>query len=190
MSRLAVRVCLCVAAWGCSEKDEGPPEPVATPVVDAAPTVDAMVADAEAEAALPTIVMGELQFETDLPPDGGAAKPKRRRGRRARPPKSKRVPARASGRPVSALRTIRSHWSEVEKCYGDVALKDPTVKGRIVMQWTLGADGMPTATAVVKDTLKDKSVGRCIKARARAWRFPKPSGGISVVTYPFDLRVQ
>jgi hypothetical protein len=58
------------------------------------------------------------------------------------------------------------------------------------MQWTLGASGMPTATAVVKDTLSDKRVGRCIKARARTWQFPPPSGGVAVVTYPFDLRVQ
>ncbi len=167
---------------------EDAPEVTEPPAPDAAPLSDV----ASVDAALPkfVIVPGAIQIEADEVPDAAVepAKPKARRKRatrRKRRPTSKQPAAAAS-----AMSTIRRHWGEVERCYGDIALKDPTVRGRIVMQWTLGSDGMPTATAVLKDTLKDKRVSQCIKTRARRWRFPAPSGGVSVITYPFDLRVQ
>ena len=79
---------------------------------------------------------------------------------------------------------------DVEHCYGRVALADPSIAGRIVMQWTLGRDGTPQAVAVRSDSLRDKSVAACIKARSKHWKFPPPEGGMAVVSYPFHLRVQ
>ena len=88
------------------------------------------------------------------------------------------------------MQTIRAHYGDVHHCYARVALKDPTVAGRVTLQWTIGKTGMPQAVAVTKNTLKDKSVGACLKARAKTWKFPAPSGGVQVISYPFDLRVQ
>ena len=96
----------------------------------------------------------------------------------------------AKKRAPTALGTIRRNMRDVEHCYGRVALKDPTIKGRIVVQWTIGQSGKPTAVAIVKNTLKDKSVGQCIRKRAKKWTFPPPKGGVSVITYPFNLKVQ
>jgi hypothetical protein len=33
-------------------------------------------------------------------------------------------------------------------------------------------------------------VAACIKARARTWRFPPQAGGVAVIRYPFQLRIQ
>lgn len=101
-------------------------------------------------------------------------------------------PARSTGpvRRASPLQTIRSHVGDVHDCYAPVALKDPSVAGRVTLQWTIGKSGMPQAVAVIKNTLKDKSVGACLKARAKSWQFPPPVGGVQVISYPFDLRVQ
>jgi hypothetical protein len=101
-------------------------------------------------------------------------------------------PAQAT-RPVrraSPLQTIRSHFGDVHDCYAAVALKDPSVAGRVTLQWTIGKSGMPQAVAVIKNTLKDKSVGACLKQRAKNWQFPPPVGGVQVISYPFDLRVR
>ena len=43
---------------------------------------------------------------------------------------------------------------------------------------------------VQQDTLRDPSVAKCIRDRARHWQFPATQGGVAVVTYPFDLRIQ
>ncbi len=176
---------MALFAFGCADKA---PE-VPAPAVDAAPVVVAPKLDAETPRFV--IVPGKIVVEAEAAPDAAPApaRPKRRARRAPRRPKAKRV-ASSNRTAAAATGTIRRHWGEVERCYGAIALKDPSVRGRIVMQWTLGADGMPTATAVLKDTLSDPRVSRCIKAKARAWRFPAPSGGVSVITYPFDLRVQ
>ena len=114
--------------------------------------------------------------------------------RGARPPTntprrdSPSSPRREVINPVEAA--VRAHFGDVEACYGPVALKDNTVAGRITLQWTLGAEGKPTAVAVVLDTLSDPTVATCLKARARSWQFPPPTSGVAVVRYPFDLRVQ
>ncbi len=173
---------------GCTEK--APERPL-----DAAPTAppeDAAPAPV-VDARLPVITMGAAVVEELEPPD--AAPPielKKLRKRRKRPVRGAEParPKAAPRRATTAMDTIRAHWGEVERCYGAVALKDPTVQGRIVLQWTIGKDGTPTGTAVVQDTLKDKSVGACLKQSARAWKFPPPASGVQVLKYPFDLRVR
>lgn len=120
-----------------------------------------------------------------------------RRPDRPRGPAPESTPSVAAGSTpppaaprLSPMQTIRAHQGDVSTCYGRVALKDPTIRGRITVQWTIGRDGTPMAVAIIEDTLKDKSVGACIKEKARAWRFPPPGGGVQVISYPFDLRVQ
>ncbi len=182
-----LRACLITLAL-CGCKADPPP---ATPAPDAMAVVDA----APADAALPKIKFVAqamvIEIEDMGVPDTAKepAKPKRRASPRPKRAPKKRV-TKASGKRASMMATIRKNMRDVEHCYGRVALKDPSIAGRIIVQWTVGKDGLPTATALLKDTLKDKSVGRCIRSKARKWRFPKPSGGVQVVTYPFDLRVQ
>lgn len=164
-------------------RDAAPPAPDAEPDGgddDAAPfKIVAMAPRFEIEITIP-----DVGVEAEPPPK---RRPKAKPGAPARPA---RPASAASRREPGALSTIRSNMRDVEDCYGRVALKDPSIRGRIVMQWTLGRDGIPTGTAVLQDTLKDKSVSACIKQRARAWKFPAPSGGVGVITYPFDLEVR
>ena len=91
---------------------------------------------------------------------------------------------------MNAQNVIRSHFSEVESCYAPVGLKNPSVAGQVVVQWTLGADGTPTAVAIRDDRLHSSEVTECIRQRARTWRFPAPLGGVAVVSYTYDLKVQ
>lgn len=131
------------------------------------------------------IVAGAAVFEAQ---SERTDRPKVRKAPPSAPP-----PAAASAPPgprLSPVQTIRAHQGDVSTCYGRVALKDPSIRGRITVQWTIGKDGMPMAVAITEDTLKDKSVGACIKEKARQWRFPPPGGGVQVISYPFDLKVQ
>ena len=146
------------------------------------------VQDAEPDAVGIKISAGAFQFEEEQAPKA-RAKPQAAAQRRKKQPKKEAArphPPRAR----TAMGTIRAHMGDVQHCYGRVALKDPSIAGRITLQWTLGRTGMPIATAVIKDTLKDKSVAKCLRKRAKRWRFPEPKGGTGVITYPFDLRVQ
>ena len=181
---------LAALVGACTEEAPRPVRPVDAAVADATPV----------DAAAIKITMGEPLIEIELP-DGGleiteAPAPKKprkgpRRPARVKPkPGGSAPPSVARAAAATPMNTIRANMRDIQDCYGRVALKDPSIQGRIVVQWTIGKSGMPTATAIVVDELSDKSVGRCIKERAHRWAFPPPGGGVQVIKFPFNLKVQ
>lgn len=203
---ILVGTCLIlVSALGCEGPEPAEPATMQTSVATAhlepqePETPSEPEADTPVIEAMPVMVEAEVEVAPEPPQPEAAPEPARRvRKRRRRRAKRKPAPApsRAARKPAgrlarsSIMRTINAHLGDVEQCYSRVALKDPSIAGRIVMQWTLGQDGRPTGVALLSDSIRDKSVGRCLKARARNWKFPPPEGGVAVVTYPFNLRVQ
>ncbi|MCB9750150.1 MAG: AgmX/PglI C-terminal domain-containing protein [Myxococcales bacterium] len=86
-------------------------------------------------------------------------------------------------------RIVRAHINEVRHCYNIGLGKDPNLKGRVVVQFTIGGSGKVPSAVVQSTTLKDAAVGNCIAKAVRRWQFPKPRGGGSViVSYPFVLQ--
>ncbi|MCK6570761.1 AgmX/PglI C-terminal domain-containing protein [Myxococcota bacterium] len=206
--RLARRALLAFLALdvlaACAEPPAPPPaapppiEPAAPASLAPAPPPTAAPSAPDAGDGLPVITAGLPTIVAEAPTvtaEARSGEPARARSPgtpAAAGPRPAPAPAARPGRAAeqTAQGVIRSHFSDVEACYGPVAQKDPSVAGRIVVQWTLGADGRPTAVAIVNDTLRSPAVTECIRARARTWRFPPPGTGVSVVRYPFDLRVQ
>ena len=82
-------------------------------------------------------------------------------------------------------RVVRGRIRAVKSCYERELKKDPTLKGKIVMQFTIGEMGRVTSSKVASSTMPSPAVGRCILGRIRRWRFPKPTGGSVTVSYPF-----
>jgi hypothetical protein len=154
---------------------------------------DAAASDASQDGGIKIVAQMPIFIADEAP-----TTPKRRkRTRKAHSAKKSALPVAGppekpapAARRVSPMQTIRAHYGDVHHCYAKVALKDPTVAGRVTLQWTIGKTGMPQAVAITKNTLKDKSVGACLKVRAKKWKFPPPNGGVQVISYPFDLRVQ
>ncbi len=85
-------------------------------------------------------------------------------------------------------RIVRAHINEVRFCYNQGLVKDPTLEGKVSIQFTIGPTGKVPAAVVASETLGDKNVANCIAKAVKRWKFPKPSGGGNVVvTYPFKL---
>ncbi len=85
-------------------------------------------------------------------------------------------------------RIVRAHINEVRFCYNQGLARDPNAKGRIAVQFTIGATGSVPSAVVAETTMKDINVAHCITQAVRRWTFPKPPGGGNVVvTYPFIL---
>lgn len=99
----------------------------------------------------------------------------------------------------------RKHTNEFRYCY-EVALaalpEAASASGvspdafladrRLVLRWTIGADGKVTDAAVREAPLTDTeaSLHACLVARAQRWVFPRPAGGgLVVVTYPFHFKL-
>jgi Ca-activated chloride channel family protein len=85
-------------------------------------------------------------------------------------------------------RIVKSHMNDIRGCYNAALTKDPTVTGRVAIQFTIGPDGKIKKSIVRENSTGDDSLGTCIAKRVKAWTFPKPGGGGEVtITYPFLL---
>jgi Ca-activated chloride channel family protein len=84
-------------------------------------------------------------------------------------------------------RVVRSHVGEVRKCYEDGLGRDPNLKGRVVITFTIGKSGKVTASVVAESSVPDDAVGECIAKAALGWTFPDHPSESIVITYPFVL---
>jgi hypothetical protein len=85
-------------------------------------------------------------------------------------------------------RIVRAHINEVRYCYNQGLVRDPTLAGKVSIQFTIGASGSVAVATVADSTLSDEKVASCIAKAVKRWTFPKPTGGGAVVvTYPFVL---
>jgi TonB family protein len=84
---------------------------------------------------------------------------------------------------------IRKHLNEVKFCYEKVLAEKPDLTGRVMIQFTISADGSVVASVVQSSTMNNAVVEDCIVKAVRRWQFPAPTGGgIVIVSYPFVLK--
>lgn len=83
---------------------------------------------------------------------------------------------------------IRSHIAEVKDCYELQLVSNPELQGRMLVRFTISASGAVSAANVQSSTFNDPIVEQCILESVRTWIFPRPQGGIVIVTYPFVLK--
>ncbi|MGB1016510.1 MAG: AgmX/PglI C-terminal domain-containing protein, partial [Nannocystaceae bacterium] len=69
-------------------------------------------------------------------------------------------------------RIVRAHINEVRFCYNEGLTRDPELAGRIVVGFTIGADGNVVESKVAETTLGDSSVDTCIATAVGRWKFP------------------
>jgi hypothetical protein len=102
---------------------------------------------------------------------------------------------RATSRSISApqgsidreavARVINSHLQEVHACYERALLKEPSLAGKVVLEWTIGGAGRVVAAKTRSSTLNNASVEACILNSLKGWAFPAPKGGVVIISYPF-----
>ena len=85
-------------------------------------------------------------------------------------------------------KVVAQHRREIRRCYEWALERDPSLAGRVEVQFTVSPGGRVVAVLVQKTTLDDASTEGCITRMIRRWSFPKPKGsGVVVVTYPFEF---
>jgi TonB family protein len=84
---------------------------------------------------------------------------------------------------------IHRHMSEIRYCYEAAMIRTTDVEGKLMVNFTIGGNGMVKTTAVKQSTLPDPRLDDCVLRRLVTWKFPLPKGGIDVaVTYPFIFK--
>jgi len=88
-------------------------------------------------------------------------------------------------------RIVRAHINEIRYCYNQGLGRDPNLRGRVVVRFTIDVGGNVRESTVKESALKDPAVGNCIATRIQRWSFPRPRPGSGevFVTYPFVLEL-
>ena len=85
-------------------------------------------------------------------------------------------------------RIVRRHINEVKFCYEQELTKQPSLSGRIVVQFMIAGTGQVLTSVLQSSSMGNPRVERCTVDAVRRWSFPQPEGGgLVTVSYPFSL---
>ena len=111
-------------------------------------------------------------------------------GRGRRVPRVRQAKATISGSLNKDIvrRIVRSHINEVRGCYAVGLERDPSLVGRVTVNFDVGSSGRVSVAEIASTSLSDHGVSNCIARVVKRWRFPRPPGGGKVtISYPFVL---
>jgi|GEM_PF-1288528 len=87
-------------------------------------------------------------------------------------------------------RTVKGSLSSIRRCYEAELQKQPGLRGKLVVAWTIGPLGRVTAASASQNTVGSVDVERCVVRVVRAMEFVPPKNGRDVVVhYPFVFDV-
>jgi TonB family protein len=80
---------------------------------------------------------------------------------------------------------VRARKGAIQGCYEKELKRNPSLKGKIVVRFTITTQGRTSDIEIEENTLGNEAVGACIKTTIRGWNFPfKPPSDVPVA-YPF-----
>ena len=81
--------------------------------------------------------------------------------------------------------TISEHLAKIRQCYEAQLSVYPNLKGGVKVNFTIAEDGKVSQAAIHSTSLKSPSTEDCLVTVFNQMVFPRPSGGIVMVQYPF-----
>lgn len=68
------------------------------------------------------------------------------------------------------IRVVQSHTRALQDCYKQELRYDPTIKGRILVRFTIDPDGTVIGASIISSTLDSPRMEECILNRIKRWR--------------------
>ncbi|HEX4923805.1 MAG TPA: AgmX/PglI C-terminal domain-containing protein [Bdellovibrionales bacterium] len=88
-------------------------------------------------------------------------------------------------------RVIIANQRQIKDCYERGLNRDPSLHGKVVLEWEIGDRGRVLSAKVKTSTLGSPVVENCMVQRLKTWIFPEPPGDqVAVVAYPFVFLMQ
>ncbi len=85
-------------------------------------------------------------------------------------------------------RVVSARSAGIKFCYEKELQRNPSLAGKVVLNWLINPQGRVTRVYVVSSTLNSPRVEQCMMRQVRRWRFTKPEGGQCSVNFPFVFR--
>ncbi len=86
------------------------------------------------------------------------------------------------------LKVILNNIDAIRYCYERELTQHPSLSGKLVVDFVIGTNGRVRSSSVIRTTMNNPRVERCVASRIRRLVFPKPSYGIVEVKFPFVFR--
>ena len=79
---------------------------------------------------------------------------------------------------------------EFRPCYEQRLAERPTLEGRVVIKFVIATDGTVPSAMIksIDDPLHDEAFEACVVKTTLGLEFPKPNGGIVIISYPFIFK--
>ncbi len=84
---------------------------------------------------------------------------------------------------------MRRNANQIRYCYESRRMHVPKLQGKVVVKFVIAASGSVATSQVVHSTVNDAGLEQCVARRVRTWSFPRPNGGVVIVTCPFIFRL-
>jgi hypothetical protein len=82
------------------------------------------------------------------------------------------------------MRVVQSHKLAMQDCYKQTLKRNPTVRGQIIIRFTVNPLGEVVEAAVVSSTLNDRDMEQCLTSRISRWRdFGYSDPSLGDITY-------
>jgi len=86
---------------------------------------------------------------------------------------------------------IKKRIGAIRACYEKELKRNPTLSGKVTIEFTIQPQGNVTGVKVAQNTTTDDNVGTCVKNAVAGFRFnPGPEGGSVSFSYPFVFAPQ
>jgi hypothetical protein len=86
------------------------------------------------------------------------------------------------------VRLIRQRLPAIRACYERELRRDATLRGVVLVDFTIGSDGRVSAQSISRNTTGDVAVAECVASVVSRLRWsPGPEGGSVTFSYPFTL---
>lgn len=82
-------------------------------------------------------------------------------------------------------RVINAHVNDMRACYERSLIRDSNLgAGKVTLEWTIDQTGSVSDVSTKTSTIKNNDVVSCLLDVIRGLKFPKPEGGVVIVSYP------
>ncbi|MBX2802001.1 MAG: AgmX/PglI C-terminal domain-containing protein [Myxococcales bacterium] len=81
----------------------------------------------------------------------------------------------------------RASMGQVRACYERALKAAPSLRGRLVVAWTVAPSGVVSKARAKSDSLGDEALQRCVVDAVHGWSFPEADTSTSV-SFPFVLK--
>ncbi len=89
--------------------------------------------------------------------------------------------------PSLVERTVASGRYQIRLCYELALRRNQAAQGAMEWKWRIDSQGKISGIDLLRSSIKDEELVRCVRDKIASWRFPKPAGGSVEVRYPFEF---